>query len=317
MKTLIIGTGVIGTIYGWALSESGVDITHLVRKGRKQEYLKGIDLDIYDTRGGNYPENVIQKYYPKLVEDVSEKDNYELIMIPTRHYQLIETIKELKNKKVSGTFLFFTNNWEGTDEIDDLVPRSKYLWGYASSVGGFINGKMILNISKDYRIGLIEGNTKSKYCSVINLFRKACFEPDEKKNMIHWLWLHHAIIAGQVGSILYFGNAVKAVESVENTALMLNAVREAFMIVQKRGVDIDDYPSDTALYLNSSLDEVRSKLKSYFTETIWGKRSTEQSHLNTNPRDMKLIFWDVYNTGKKLGVHTPYLDRLQSRLKID
>jgi len=50
MKTLIIGTGVIGTIYGWALSESGIDITHLVRKGRKQEYLKGIDLDIYDTR---------------------------------------------------------------------------------------------------------------------------------------------------------------------------------------------------------------------------------------------------------------------------
>ena len=40
MKTLIVGTGVIGTIYGWALSESGADITHLVRKGRRQEYLK-------------------------------------------------------------------------------------------------------------------------------------------------------------------------------------------------------------------------------------------------------------------------------------
>ena len=135
--------------------------------------------------------------------------------------------------------------------------------------------------------------------------------------MIHWLWLHHAIIAGQVGSILYFGNVVKSVESVENTTVMLNTVREAFMIVQRKGVNIDDYPSDTALYLNSSLDEVRSKLKSDFTETIWGKRSTEQSHLNTNPRDMKLIFWDVYNTGKELGVPTPYLDRLQSKLKID
>ncbi len=219
-------------------------------------------------------------------------------MIPSRQYQLIETIKELKNRKVSGTFLFFTNNWEGTDEIDSLVPRSKYLWGYAASIGGFINGKMILNISKDYRIGLIEGNTESKYFSVIHLFRKACFEPDEKKNMIHWLWLHHAIIAGQVGTILYFGNVPKSVESVENTTVMLNAVREALMIVQKKGVDIDEYPSDTTLYFNSSLEEVRSKLKSYFTETLWGKHSTEQSHLNTNPGDMKLIFWDVYNTGK-------------------
>ncbi len=123
--------------------------------------------------------------------------------------------------------------------------------------------------------------------------------------MIHWLWLHHAIIAGQVGTILYFGNVVKSVESVENTRLMINAVRETLTIVQKRGVNIDDYPSDTALYLNNSLEEVRSNLKSYFAETLWGKRSTEQSHLNTNPGDMKLIFWDVYNTGKELGVPTP------------
>ena len=79
MKTLIIGTGVIGTIYGWALSESGADVTHLVRKGRKQEYLKGIELDIYDIRE-NYPENTTAKYYPKLIEDISENDNYELII---------------------------------------------------------------------------------------------------------------------------------------------------------------------------------------------------------------------------------------------
>jgi pyruvate/2-oxoglutarate dehydrogenase complex dihydrolipoamide dehydrogenase (E3) component len=26
VKTLIVGTGVIGTIYGWALAEAGVDV---------------------------------------------------------------------------------------------------------------------------------------------------------------------------------------------------------------------------------------------------------------------------------------------------
>ena len=334
MKTLIVGTGVIGTIYGWALSESGADITHLVRKGRRQEYLNGFDLDIYDIRDSksivtiskdlskriedvSEPEIYTTKYYPKLVEEVSVNDNYELIMIPTRHYQLIETIKELKEKNVSGTFLCFTNNWEGTDKIDNLVPRSKYLWGYASSVGGFINNKMILNINKNYRFGLIEGNDKYKYQAVINLFKRAGFEPDKQKNMIHWLWLHHAQIASVVGSTLYSGSIAELLESNDNSNLMFNAVREAFMIVQKRGVKLDEYPADTALYLNSNLKEVRSKLISYFTETKWGKRSSEQSHLNTNPRDQKLIFWDVYNTGKKLGVNTPYLDKLQFKLKID
>ncbi len=65
MKTLIIGTGVIGTIYGCTLSESGVDITHLVRKGRKQEYLKGIDLDVYDTRGGI----ILKRSYKNIIQN--------------------------------------------------------------------------------------------------------------------------------------------------------------------------------------------------------------------------------------------------------
>jgi len=32
MKVLIIGRGVVGTIYGWALSKAGIDVTHVVRK---------------------------------------------------------------------------------------------------------------------------------------------------------------------------------------------------------------------------------------------------------------------------------------------
>ena len=32
MKTLIFGTGIIGTIYGWALAEADVDITHYLQK---------------------------------------------------------------------------------------------------------------------------------------------------------------------------------------------------------------------------------------------------------------------------------------------
>ena len=43
MKTLMVGTGVIGTIYGWALAEAGVDITHYVRQGKKEQYRQGVD----------------------------------------------------------------------------------------------------------------------------------------------------------------------------------------------------------------------------------------------------------------------------------
>jgi len=42
MKTLIVGTGVIGVIYGWALTEAGVDVTHFVRQGKKDKFKERI-----------------------------------------------------------------------------------------------------------------------------------------------------------------------------------------------------------------------------------------------------------------------------------
>jgi ketopantoate reductase len=46
MKTLIVGSGVIGVIYGWALSQAGEDATHLVRPGRQDRFQDGVRLDL-------------------------------------------------------------------------------------------------------------------------------------------------------------------------------------------------------------------------------------------------------------------------------
>ena len=37
MNVLIVGTGVIGTIYGWTLKESGIHVAHLVSTNRTAE----------------------------------------------------------------------------------------------------------------------------------------------------------------------------------------------------------------------------------------------------------------------------------------
>jgi ketopantoate reductase len=45
MKTLIVGSGVIGVIYGWALRQASVDVTHFVRPGKKVRFPNGATLD--------------------------------------------------------------------------------------------------------------------------------------------------------------------------------------------------------------------------------------------------------------------------------
>ena len=58
MKTLIVGTGVIGIIFGWALAEAGIDVTHYDRPRKKETYRQGLDLDLLDERKGHTGENL-------------------------------------------------------------------------------------------------------------------------------------------------------------------------------------------------------------------------------------------------------------------
>ena len=48
MRVLVVGAGIIGSIYGWALAESGHEVVHLVRSGRAAILRDGMKLDVLD-----------------------------------------------------------------------------------------------------------------------------------------------------------------------------------------------------------------------------------------------------------------------------
>jgi 2-dehydropantoate 2-reductase len=50
MRVLVVGAGIIGSIYGWALAESGHHIVHLVRSGKASALRDGLTLDMLDRR---------------------------------------------------------------------------------------------------------------------------------------------------------------------------------------------------------------------------------------------------------------------------
>ena len=73
MKIVIVGAGIIGTIYGWAFAEAGNDVTHLVRPGKARQFKDGFKVDMYDTRKGHkkdfighYPIRVVEAMEPSV-----------------------------------------------------------------------------------------------------------------------------------------------------------------------------------------------------------------------------------------------------------
>jgi hypothetical protein len=87
MKVLIIGRGVVETIYGWALSKAGIDVTHVVRK----EGLRATEtLDLLELRTG-YPKYTRVTYAPRAVRQISPSDWFDLLIVATKHRRPLHT----------------------------------------------------------------------------------------------------------------------------------------------------------------------------------------------------------------------------------
>lgn len=81
MTILIIGAGIVGSIYGWALAQAGNPVRHLVRTGRAGGLAGGVRLDILDKRKG-YPKRFVGTYAIQAVETVEDPEEYELVHLP-------------------------------------------------------------------------------------------------------------------------------------------------------------------------------------------------------------------------------------------
>ena len=311
MKTLIIGRGVVGTIYGWALSKAGIDVTHVVRK----EGLPSTDtLDLLDLRPG-YPKNTRVTYAAKTVGQISPLDDFDLAIVATKHYQAAEAIRQYLPGAPGATFLLFTANWDGTEEIDRLLPRSSILWGYSAASGGPDAERILIaTVNPTVRFGMLQGSDPEKFKAVTELFQRAGFTLDIKPNIIEWLWVHHAINAGGIGICLWAGGIAEATRSFRTLRLGTLATREALKVVAARGVDLKYYPdAKSILNMPAWLAGLAAIYAIRFTEK--GRRLLRASHFAYSPEEMKRYYFDVLNTGENLGVAMPRLSALREKIE--
>jgi 2-dehydropantoate 2-reductase len=311
MKVLIIGRGVVGTIYGWALSTAGTDVTHVVRK----EGLPATEtLDLLDLRAG-YPKHTRTTYVPKTVRQISPTEDYNLVIVATKHYQAVQAIRQYLPDVPHATILLFTANWDGTGEIDRILARSSVLWGYAKATGGVDDqGTIVGTVDPAVRLGMLEGSAPDKFKAVAELFQGAGFTLDVKANIIQWLWVHHAINAGGIGICLWAGGIAEATRSLRTLRLGVRAMREALGVVAARGVNPETCPeARSVLRTPIWLACLAAVYGIRFTEK--GRRLLRASHFAHSAEEMKRFYFDVLDTGESLGVVMPHLSALRKRIE--
>jgi ketopantoate reductase len=307
VKTLVVGTGVIGVIYGWALSEAGVDVTHFVRKGKRDQFRDGVTLDLLDERKGHRKYNVT-KYELRCVEAISPSDNYELVIVPTNAHQVEGALRALVPVSGQATFLIFSGNWDGTEFIDRLLPRDRYLMGYPDGGGTIRDGVYWTNLGSEVHLGEVDGQPTEKLDKVKALFARADMQPDVQENILHWLWLHNAGVIGFAAGFAKHRDVKAYLKDGELLRQCILSTKELYELCRLRGADLKRYPE--VGYMNWPVWLVAILLRWNFARNESMQRFTAHAASEGSLRETKAHYASMLETAKQLGFDMPHTQAL-------
>jgi 2-dehydropantoate 2-reductase len=309
MKIMIVGAGVIGTITGWSLSNAGHEVIHLVRPDKISKIQGGISMDVLDKRkwhNGKY----IGRYLLRLTESISPSNRFDLVIVPVKHYQLIDVLQQIIPQLGTVNYLLLTQNWNGSTEIDTLLPQSQYLFGDIKAGGGFREGKLISTI-KAIDLGQVNGRQDECLNRSVQLFQSADLNITVQKNILHYLWVQYAIIGGLGPILVRAGGFKSALSDRKLLDLGLSSAEECLEVVSRRGVDLNQYP-DAKMYMKPSWITRRSAgiiLRYMFAYNEYVRRNS--LHALSDPKEVKTFYFDLVRTGQELGVDMPFMNRFR------
>jgi ketopantoate reductase len=316
MKILIYGAGIVGSTYGWQLSETGHDVTVLVKKGKKQFIEEeGIHINCTDFRG-NEKQVVQTTFRPTVIEDLSPENNYEFIIVSVNNVQLKEVLPVLSKGAGNANILFFQNNWDDFDEINKCLAPEQYFFGFPFMVGGGRDENGIKSLISGLKqsqtlLGEANGETTPRLKKMAGAFRDANLKPVITNQIIPWLITHYVVAAGLSAGVMKAGGSMKTFTSDSNLLReSFISIREGLDVCRKRGVDPKKVKA-TAFYTFPFFISIPIAKKIFSKEVL---SLMFEGHVGHAPDEMKKMFQDILERGEQYNINMPVLKSYRETL---
>ena len=250
MKVLMFGRGVITTIYGWAFSQAGHEVTYLVRPGKSALLGGKVTLDLIDARQPTGKQNRTMEMNVTCVESLAGLTEYDLAIVSVPHDQMQAAAIQLAAapRPRLGT-LFFNNCWDDPASVTAPLGGSAVLWGFPVAGGGFTDERHLCGaIMPNVHLAEAEDGNAQLHALVKALFESAGLKVEVHNDFRAWLWLHFAVNAGMVSqALIQKESSEQLVSSSRELARAARLAREAVQVVYARGVSPAAHRSETAI----------------------------------------------------------------------
>jgi len=224
MRIVVVGAGVIGSIYGARLAGAGHDVTLLAR-GQRLTDLRAHGLILEDASSGQRTEVSL----PVLTE-LSRSEGCDLALVPVRSEQVASTLPMLRGMDDRPDVLFFGNTVEHQSELVAALG-GRALFGFPAA-GGVRDGatvRYVLIRQQKTMLGEAGAAATDRVRRLQRMFSEAGFPAKVSANISGWMLGHTAFVV-PIGFALYrFDTDPAALAASESTLrLMVRATREAF-----------------------------------------------------------------------------------------
>jgi 2-dehydropantoate 2-reductase len=243
-RILVVGGGVIGSVYAGALLRAGHHVVLLIR-GRRLTEVRSQGLVLDNAESGQRLELPVVA-----VENPEVDQHYDLVLVAVRAEQLEATLPTLANMNDGSDVLFFGNlAGHGPALIQALGGRA--VFGFPAA-GGTRDGSVIRYVlipQQKTTLGEPNGETSSRIRRLRALFSNAGFPIAITANVEGWLLAHAAFIVPMAFALYRVDtDAGRLARDPETLRLMVRATRQAFHAL--RAVGIAEIPINlTVLYL--------------------------------------------------------------------
>ncbi len=298
MKTVIMGAGAMGSLFGGLLTLSGEDVWLVDIWKENIDAMRSNGLKVED-RGK------VQIIPVKATTDVASVGKADLILFFVKTYQTEKAVSDvLVLQKENTVFLTLQNGLGNEETICKKVNRKKVILGVTGQGATFLGPGHIRHAGwgKTY-VGELDEKITDRVTQIAQVFRKAGIETEVSSHIHDLVWEKLLVNVGinALAALTGLKNG-QLLDYPETVRLMEALVSEAVEVTRRKEIQIDENPMNRVKVVIEATRENRCSMG----QDLDYKRRTEIDAINGA----------VVREAERLGISVPVNRAITDLIKV-
>ena len=227
VKILIVGAGVIGTVYGAHLAAAG-NVVCVLSHGPRTDEVAVSGLRASNADGG-------RRIYAGATVVADASGLYNIVLVAVRRDQLASACAGLTALTGMPAIVFFGNNPAGRSAIPGNLPGDVYL-GFPG-IGGVLTGEIASYVRIRQQPTALQQAADPRLAALQSALSGCGFAVRRVTDMDGWLAYHAAFVACITAALYRCGTDPSRLAADRQTlTLMCQAITEVFAALRESGV---------------------------------------------------------------------------------